>query len=164
MRLILTTTLLVFSIIATAQQTVKQSAEQMGAALRNKDYKTFVTFTYPTILEEMGGAEKMATAIEKQMKGMEQTAEILSINYGEPSSTVKEGSELQCTIPQTMLLKTPQGKIMTESTLIAFSKDGGKNWYFVDAGERDINAVKAALPNVSRKLVLPQHAPPKFIP
>ncbi|HRO41432.1 MAG TPA: hypothetical protein PL009_01265 [Flavipsychrobacter sp.] len=163
MRYLLTSILMLLCFAATAQSTIKEQAEKMGAALIGKDYKTFVTFTHPTIIKEMGGTEKMAAAIEKQMKGMEQTAQILSISYDEPSSVVKEGNELQCTVPQTMILKTPQGKILTKSTLIGISTNGGAHWYFVDAGERDINAVKASLPNVSRKLELPTPVPPQFI-
>jgi hypothetical protein len=163
MRKMITLIALLFSVSAFAQPNVKQQAEQMGRALMQKDYSTFVTFTYPAILQEMGGAEKMAAAIEKQMKGMEQTAQIVSISYGEPSAIIVEGKELQCTLPQQMTLKTPQGNILSKSTLIALSQDEGQHWYFVDAGERDIAAVRTSLPNVSRKLVLPKPEPPQFV-
>lgn len=146
-----------------AQSSVKQQAEEMGRALSSKDYKTFVTFSYPAIVKEMGGAQKMAAAIQQQMQSMEQTAQIVSISFGEPSSVIREGNELQCTVPQQMTLKTAQGTLVTSSTLIAISQDEGNHWYFIDAGDRDINTVRTSLPNVSKKLVIPKPEPPKFL-
>lgn len=163
MRHYLTLFSLLVSLSSSAQNSVKQQAEQMGNALVRKDYATFITFAYPAIVKEMGGSGKMAAAIEQQMKGMESTAQILSISYGDPSSIIREGKELQCTLPQQMTLKTPQGKVLTKSTLIAISQDEGTRWYFVDIGERDINAVRTSLPNISRKLILPKAEAPQFI-
>jgi len=163
MRSYLTLFLTLISSWSFAQNSVKQQAEEMGNALVRKDYKAFVAFAYPAIVQEMGGPQKMTTAIGQQMKAMESAAEILSISYGEPSSIIKEGKELQCTIPQQLTLKTPQGKVLTKSTLIAISQDEGLHWYFVDIGERDINAVRTSLPNVSRKFILPKAEAPQFI-
>ena len=142
---------------------VREQADLMGRALLNKDYKTFVTYSYPAIVDQMGGPEKMAASIARQMESMAATAEIQSISYGTPGAAIQEGKELQCTVPQEMVLKTQQGRILARSTLIAISKDGGKRWHFVDAGGRDISAVRESMPNVSRKLVLPAEEAPRFL-
>lgn len=157
--------LLLIGTAAFAQQAtvVRKQAEQMGQALLNKDYKTFVQYTYPTILKQMGGADKMARSIRKQMEDMQKSATILSVSYGQPSAVIKEGNELQCTIPQEMVVKLQQGKVKSTSTLLAFSADKGEHWYFVDAGDRDIAAVRATLPNASKKLVIPKPQPPQFL-
>ena len=97
MRLILTALLLLTAFSSFAQSsTVKSQAEQMGKALIQKDYKAFVTFSYPAILSQMGGAEKMEANIARQMEAMESGgAKIIGLSYGAPSAIVKEGSELQ---------------------------------------------------------------------
>ena len=157
--------LLLISTVTFAQQpaVIKKQAEQMGNALLQRDYKTFVTFTYPTVVKEMGGAEKMAGSIRKQMEDMQKSATILSITYGQPSTVISEGKELQCTVPQEMIIKTAQGKIKSTSTLLAFSSDKGEHWHFVDAGDRDIATVRTTLPNASKKLVIPKPVPPQFL-
>lgn len=147
-----------------AQNDIQQQANAMGEALLKKDYLNFVVFTYPKLLKEMGGKEKMAASIQQQMEQMEQKGtQVIGLKYGTPSSIIKQKDELQCTIPQTMTLKVKEGKIMAQSTLIAISQDKGAHWFFVDAGERDMATIRASLPNVSKLLTLPTPEPPKFV-
>lgn len=164
MRRLFLSILIILPLFSAGQTNVKEEAEKMGLSLIRKDYEGYVRFSYPDIVKEMGGAKKMAAAIEKQMKSMEEKAQIVSLSYGEPSVIIIEGKELQCTLPQEMILNTPQGKLRSQSTLIAISRDSGKHWYFVDPGERDIQSVRMSLPNVSRKLNLTKPEPPQFLP
>ena len=46
--------------------------------------------------------------------------------------------ELQCTLPQTIVMKVPNGKLVTKSTLIDVSKDMGRKWFFIDCLGRNI--------------------------
>lgn len=143
---------------------VKTQAEQMGKALLQKDYKTFVTFTYPKLLKQMGGEEKMSGSIAQQMKSMAMSGtKIVALNYGAPTPVIKAGKELQCTIPQQMIMMSGNNKIAAKTTLIAISEDKGKRWYFIDAGERDITAVRQQLPNISKSIVLPKPEQPQLI-
>lgn len=154
---------LLFSLSVKAQDNVKKEAEKMGAALLKKDYGTFVNYTYPDVIRQMGGKQKMARSIAQQMEGMEKEGnKIISLSFSAPSAILKEGKELQCTISQTMEIKIPAGKISTTSSLIAISTDNGAHWYFVDAGDRDINAIRSSMPNVSSRLALPKPESPKF--
>lgn len=164
MRKLFTILLLSSSIISFAQNNIKAEATKMGNALVNKDYKTFVSYSYPKILEQMGGTEKMAASIEQQMKGMENAGTtIVAISYENPSPIIKAGKELQCTIPQQMIMVSGKNKIAAKSTLICISKDNGKHWYFLDAGERDIKTIHQQLPNVSKSLVIPPPAQPVLL-
>jgi hypothetical protein len=165
MRVIATLILISFCTNVFAQSAaIKKQAEQMGAALVKKDYNTFVSFSYPLIQEQMGGKEKMSASIEQQMQGMEKGGiKIVSISYDEPSDPVKAGKELQCTITQKMVMQLHQGKILAKGTLIGISQDQGKKWYFVDAGERDIETVRQSLPNISKALKLPKPEQPQML-
>ena len=109
-------------------------------------------------------AEQMEANIARQMEAMESGgAKIIDLSYGAPSAIVKEGSELQCTIPQHMVVELSVGKVASGSTLIALSNDNGKRWYFVDAGERDLATVRKSLPNVSKALKIQKPTPPQLI-
>jgi hypothetical protein len=115
-------------------------------------------------VKDLGGKEKMIATLKKQMGDFDaQGVKILSITYGEPSSIIKEKAELQATIPQQMVFVTQEGKIQSTSSLIAVSKDGGKHWYLIDPGGRDLETVRISLPNISKKLVLPPNAPVKML-
>lgn len=161
---LLTALLLCFFGAAQAQNNIQQQARAMGEMLMKKDYLHFVNYTYPKLLAEMGGKEKMAASIQHQMEQMEQNDNhILGLEYGTPTSVIKQKDELQCTIPQMMTLKVGQGKIIAKSTLIAISQDKGAHWFFVDAGDRDMATIRASLPNISKLITLPAPEPPKFV-
>ena len=149
--------------VSFAQNTIKADAEVMGKALVTKDYNAYISYTYPKLMKDMGGRDKMTETIKKQMDDLEkQGIKILSITYGEPSVIIKEKQELQATLPQEMQFQTADGKVKARTTIIAISQDDGKHWYFVDPGERDLETVRISLPNLSRKLVLPPSEPVKM--
>jgi hypothetical protein len=156
--------LVLFCSAASAQGDITAQATWMGNALMTKDYQTFVNYTYPAIMKQMGGRDKMAEAIKKQMQGIEEAgSKIIALSYKNPTTPITAGKELQCTITQEMSLQVKGGKVLAASTLIAISKDNGAHWYFVDAGDRDISAVRASMPNISKSLTLPPPQPPRLL-
>lgn len=144
-------------------ETIRQQALTMGELLLKKDFKAFTKFVYPKLTEMMGGELKMAEILEKGSSEMESKGiTMLTFNVGQPSKYVSSANELQCTLPQTIEIKVPQGRLVTKATLIAISIDDGKNWYFVDTSGKDIETVKRMLPNLSGDLVIPEKQEPVF--
>jgi len=144
-------------------KTVKEQAETMGQLLLKKDFKSFAKFTYPKIVEMMGGEQKMIEVMEKGSKEMEsEGTSFLNVTIGEPTKIITMENELQCMLQQTIEMKVPNGRLITKSTLIAISTDNGKNWYFVDTSGKDIQAMKEALPNLSGELIIPEKQQPTF--
>ena len=138
------------------KQTLKEDASKMGAAFLAGDYKTFAKYTYPRIVEIMGGATNMAEALTKTTANMKaQGVSFSKITFDEPSAIVKSGSELQATIPQHIELKLTQGRLVNTSTLIAISTDNGKNWTFVDTSNKDMATLHKALPNLNSSITIP---------
>lgn len=169
MRKVFLSIVLLYSTTAFAQTTdtkavLKTAAQHMGSALVNKEYATFVKSTYPKVLANMqGGLEKMATDLKLQVEGMEKNNnKIIAAWPGEPTAIIDTAGEWQATIPQKMTMELDNGNLTTETTLIAISPDKGKTWYFVDAADRDINAVRTMFPNFSSKLVLEKSPEPVF--
>lgn len=143
---------------------VKAQAEEMGQMLLKKDYQAFAKFTYPKVAEMMGGKEKMIEILEKSIGEMESVGtSFINVSMGEASECITVGSELQCTIPQTIQMKMPDGKMTTTSTLIAVSSDNGKTWCFIDTSGKDILAMKQLLPNLSESLVIAAKTEPVYI-
>lgn len=145
-----------------AKTKVKADATKMSQALVDKDYKTFVSTTYPKAVEMTpGGLPQMEEDLKTQIAGIEaQNNKILSAYPGDPSVIVDTAGEWQCTIPQKMVLQVPGAKVLTETTLIALSPDKGKTWYFMDTADRDLKAMRGVFPNISSKLVIPKSPDP----
>jgi hypothetical protein len=134
---------------------IKKDAETMKKFLLNKDYPSFVKFTYPKLVEMAGGEQKMVETFEETMKQMEAAGTIiLDVTFGEPTKVIKQGNELQCTIPQLTKLKMNENQLSQKSTLIAISENDGKTWYFINASSDDIHEMQKNLPNLSSELVL----------
>lgn len=145
--------------------TIKEQGEKMAASFMQQDFNSFANYNYPKVVEMMGGKEKMVEVLESGIKSMqEQGSTFLNVTVGDPSDVITIGEELQCTVPQTTEMKVPDGRVVSESTLIAISSDKGANWYFFDTSGKDIATLKQTLPNLSDALVIPQNTKPVFTP
>ncbi len=135
---------------------IKTSAESMGQMLLKKDFKGFVKYTHPKVIEMMGGELGMIQVLESSSTEMETSgSKFLNVTYGEPSATITSGNELQCTVPQTTEIQVEEGIMVSKSTLIAVSTDNGKSWRFMDTSGQDIQTLKQSIPNLSEQLVIP---------
>lgn len=140
-----------------------QQANSMGQAFLKGDYETFARYTYPPLLKAMGGESRMAATLRQTVVGMQAKGmSFSSIVVDSPSKIVKSGSEFQCTLQQHTTIKLVNGKAVATSTLIAISKDGGKNWLFVDTSNKDVTTMRKALPNLSTAIVIPPQPKPAF--
>lgn len=137
----------------------------MGQLLLKKDFDAFSAYTYPKILEMMGGRQKMVQTLKKGADDMAaEGAGFTNFTFGKPSPIIHTGDELQCTLPQTIEMKVSKGRLVTESTLIAISSDNGKTWYFMDTSGKNIDELRKILPNLSPQLVIPKRGQPILYP
>jgi hypothetical protein len=144
---------------------IKKQAEQLAMAVLSDDYQTIIKFTYPKVVESLGGPDKMIAIIKKGNTEMaNQGISFHKVIIGEQSGkVVNAGNEIHCLIPQTTFMKGPGGKVKTETYLLAISKDKGKHWYFIDAAQLTNENVKSVLPNYNAELKLPAKKQPEFI-
>jgi hypothetical protein len=143
---------------------ISKYADSAGNALVRKDYRSFVRFMYPKVVDETGGEAATIKLIQKLFKDEieSQGGELISATFGNPSSAIKVNNELQATVPQTLIAKFRDGKLIIKGTLIAISMDNGKTWKFMDTSGKDIATMKSSYPNLSDKLVLPPLEDPIF--
>jgi len=134
---------------------------KMGHAFINGDYRTFGSYIYPKIVAMIGGPDKLAAQMDQviaQMKG--QGLRFSKISFDAPSGIVTSGHELQCMVPQHTEMLQGSDRIVTTSTLIAISADGGKDWTFVDTSNKDMATIRRLLPNLNAGIVIPPQQPP----
>ncbi|MHA4807327.1 hypothetical protein ACX0G9_04450 [Flavitalea flava] len=148
-----------------AWQTLYRQARQMGQAFITGDYKTFSKFMHPALVKLSGGIGNLEAALvkvdgEMRSKGIKVTR----IDFGAPSKIVRQAKEWQCTLLQQTDYQLPSGKIRSTSTLIAVSADSGASWTFIDTSNKDMQAIRTMLPNLSSAISIPPAGPPVRLP
>ena len=148
---------------------VKSQALEMGKAFVAGDSKLFSKFMLPELIEAgnearlKNGQTEMSLdsvfALFKQFGG-----NVESITYGNPGKIVKYKNELQSTLPQTTSVTSPFADVVFSSTLVAISRDEGKNWYFYDTNAGRMGQLKNKAPDISPELEIPKATPPKITP
>ncbi len=145
--------------------TIRVQAMEMGNAAIRNDFNTFVKFMHPDVVAFAGGKEAMRFKMDSAYGMMKQFGVTFKRYWiGKPEAVVKHGKQLQALLPQTTVMKTGFGDLQAETTMLAISEDGGKNWWFVDTNVYGAEKLKNILPDLSPKLVLPPRTKPKLIP
>lgn len=142
---------------------VKRRAEEYGRALIADQYENVVKLTYPIIIKNIGGDQKM---IEVLIKGRK---EMRSMGYDFSSITV--GSSIEITrvqqkrfavIPYTLKMKAPGGVLIKDSYLVGIDTQTNVGWTFIDGGTLDDSRLKLVIPEAVGKIRLPASRPPTF--
>jgi hypothetical protein len=154
-----------FHMEAQTSSIVKAEALEMGKALVNGDSKTFAKFMLPEMIAAGGGADKVNMAMDSMfIVFREFGGNVKKITYGNPGTIISYKNELQTTVPQTTEVTSPIADVEFSSTLVAISRDNGKNWYFFDTSMGRIDQLKNKLPNLSPEIKVPPMLAPKITP
>jgi hypothetical protein len=142
-----------------SKQIIEQGTK-MANALVHKQYDSLLNFMHPRVVELSGGKVKIKEILDKQFSNGE--VQLTRATIGEPLEIFILGNEYQCVLPQIIDIKVEGGKLIAKSFLIAFSKDKGKNWFFVDTAPGLDNLKKVI--NISSKIIIPEKEEPLFFP
>ena len=139
----------------------KKQAQQCADASVAKDYDKVIAFTHPALIKLAGGKEALRKALEAALK---QVAELgVSIEKTAirgATEPKKVGSALVSLVTQEATVRTGDGKLTQESTLIAYSYDNGKNWVFADTAEMDQRMYEKLFPELKGVIALPEKKEP----
>jgi hypothetical protein len=144
---------------------VKSQAMEMAKAMVKGDTRNFSKYMLPELVEAGGGANKVNLMMDSMFAVFKSFGgSVNRITYGNPGKIVSFKKELQTTLPQTTEVTSPFGDVVLSSTLVAISRDNGKNLYFYDTSLGRAEQLKNKLPNLSPDLVVPPPEKPKFTP
>ena len=150
--------ILLFSIVSFSQTkntSLNQQLKEMNNVFFKGDYKTFLKYTYPKVIEMMGGNENFIKITTEKMKMLKNDGfNLIKITYKNPSNFFTKNNELQCSLIQEILIDTPKGRILAEYTIIAISSDGGNNWTFLDTSGKSKSEMLGYFPNLSSDLII----------
>ena len=142
--------------------TIKKQLDEMSAALLKKDFATYVKYTHPKIISEMGGEKAMADSMARYFSEMEHRGvTIANIRDGDPSWVIDTAGELQCTVPVSTAMQVQGGFVYMEATFVGVSKDRGLHWVFIDTTD-DYRTIRKEFPSLSSKLNIPVPDQPVF--
>jgi len=145
--------------------TIKVQAMDMATALMKNDFNTFVKYMHPNIISFAGGKERLKSKMDSAYQAMK-NFDVRFKRYwiGDPGEIVEYKNQLQAVLPQSTTLITPLGEVTAETSMIVISKDGGKNWWFIDTNVYRADKLKNVVPDMSPKLVIPPQKKPKLMP
>lgn len=136
----------------------------MGKAMVAKDSRTFAKYMLPELLTAGGGSEKVIQMMDSMFTMMESFGgQVRKITYGNPGKIFTFNKELQTTLPQTTEITSSIADVVLTSTLVAISRDKGKNWYFFDPSVNKAEQLNGKLPPISPEIVVPPPQP-RIIP
>ncbi len=144
---------------------IKVQAMDMGNAVIKNDFNSFVKYMHPAIVSFAGGKETMKIKMDSAYSMMKQFGVTFKrYSIGNPGAVISYKGGLQAVLPQNIILKTPMGELLTETSLIALSNNKGKSWFFIDTNVYNGDKLKKILPDLSPKLVIPPRKQPKLVP
>lgn len=140
--------------VAAAQQQARITID----AIARGDWEKLIEMTYPTVVEDGGGAKGMAEGLRSIRSKMAENQQIVrAVQLGAPGELYREGEFSFVVFPFTTEITAPHDRVTVKSYLLGISSDDGKTWRFIDGmGLRSPKARKRLLPTLPKGLTLPE--------
>ncbi|MCS7004389.1 MAG: hypothetical protein NZM38_03585 [Cytophagales bacterium] len=137
------------------QDSILSQAERMYAYFFQQDFKSFLNYTYPKVIELSGGREKLIRQMKKEIQDYQKSNIIYKkVVFREPSHIVKAGEELHCLVPRESFFEMDGENHRLVSKMLAISQDSGKHWFFLEIDRQDKTLIKKILPHFNEDLLL----------
>ncbi|GGP02587.1 hypothetical protein GCM10010992_07670 [Cloacibacterium rupense] len=144
-----------FALAQTKNENLNAQLGEMKKFFLAGDYENFANYTYPKVIEMMGGKSNMVKVTKQGMDKMKDDGfSFTDLNFKNPTEFLKKGKELQCSITQVIVMKTPRGKIESEYTLIGISNDNGQKWTFIDTSGKEKETMLKYFPNLHEDIII----------
>lgn len=112
---------------------IEQSINEMGDALVNGNYDTFVSYNHPVMVASFGDKEKMKELITNTMIDLKSRGnEIISVKFNNVDKVVRKGSNYQALVSQEVKFKAVGQPRVEVQKMVAVSNDGGDSWKFIN--------------------------------
>jgi hypothetical protein len=152
------------AVVSHAQElaaTIKQEAEKCAKALVAGDFAQAATYSHPRIVAAMGGKEALIAQIANGMRQIRAEGfELIETRMGTPTPPKKIAAWLTSIVPQEIVMKAPDGRIVQESALLGLSEDEGKTWTFLDLGGMTPAVITRFFPELSGQITIPEKKKP----
>lgn len=135
----------------------QEKAQKMSDAFHSGDYDTFMDFTHPTIIEDIGGREKMKELVSG---GLGPGIEFVSTEVIKAKKLFKKGNTYQCGMKQEQIIQVEGKRYLIVGWLIGISYDKGAKWSYISLSNYTLEHMQQFFPELHDKLpVKPQKEP-----
>jgi hypothetical protein len=136
---------------------IKKHAEACAQAQMRLDFDKFIPYVPTKLLGFMGGKEGLTQTITKGTEEMKRRGiTIERVTIGAPEKPKRHGTTLVSLVPQKLVMTTPQGRLTTDSHLLAISENSGESWVFVDAASLNDEKLGILYPDLKGNVESPQ--------
>ncbi|MVM32470.1 hypothetical protein GO755_20670 [Spirosoma sp. HMF4905] len=135
---------------------LQQQAYKAVQASVQGDYKTVLTFTYPRLVDLLGGPKKMLAVLKQQAPPM--STEPIHILIEKPGTIYKAGKELHALVPYVLTIPQKPSFVQLRGYQLAVSMNKGKHWYFVPTDQLTEASIHRLFPIFNPRLVIPPPA------
>lgn len=137
--------------------TAQVNAQKMSDAFHTEDYDTFMDFTHPTIIDDIGGREKMKNLLSG---GLGPGIEFISTKVLKAKKLFKKGDTYQCGMKQEQVMQVEGKNYLITGWLIGISYDAGKEWRYISVSNFTLEHMRKFFPELDKRLpVKPQKEP-----
>lgn len=136
----------------TSNPNLNRDLNAMKNSFLKKDFETFVEYIYPKSFELTGGKSNTVMMMKMIYAKMGKDISIQSLTYKNPGKFINQNNEIQVTIDEESVIKTPKGTSSNKNAVIAISSNKGKNWTFINTLNQSKENLIKAFPNLSKKL------------
>lgn len=142
---------------AVQMEALKKQADDMAKAMQQQNYRQMAYYTYPPIIQAIGGKDKMVEKIKQAMAEMENHGVTFkSVTIGDIKEIVKSKGDLYSVVPDIIQLSANGTVITRGASLLAISHNNGMRWYFVDTAPFKHQNMKKMFPTYPDGLVIPE--------
>ena len=139
-----------------AAKSLQAQAEESGRAFIEGDFGRLADYTYPKLVEMIGGREKLVDFLRKSVEEMKADGFVpLSAASSAPTQVLRAGRQTYAVLPFKFRMRAPGQVLVSDSFMIAVSSDEGKNWKFLSGASVDEAKLRILLPDAAGKLKLP---------
>lgn len=143
------------ALAATPEEEATAAAQEWAKAVMTRDVETEVKMLPATMFPKPGDRER-----RRLVRTAEREAAIiagekyLAYDVRPPLQTVQINKYTAIVFPYATKIDTPRGRLLTSSSLIALSEDGGK-WSIIDGNGQTTRSLKQLIPGYTGGLSLP---------
>ena len=133
---------------------IKSRANLYAKAIKKYDFKETIKFTYPKLVNILGGKDSVSVIYsDKMVKLKQEGLRYKSFDFGNPQEIYKHDNFNYCFIRQKIVQANSQGEVKTDSYLLAVYDD--EEWYFITE-EQFLKYKKLIFGELSNKIIFPK--------
>jgi|ERR1043166_7842198 hypothetical protein len=133
---------------------LKTQANDLCKATLTRDFGKMVDYTYPKLIQMLGGRDKMVARLSQEAKlDAAEGFVAQAVDVDVPIQIEMVGKQLFAVMPITVTAKTPNGIGTNDNWLIGISIDDGRNWTFIRGVEQ--KRFDQMFPDAAGKITIP---------